>query len=88
MSPLLVEMATTTANHQILYQLSKKHNGDLFSPLALDSLAQVLNSREDIKPVIYNTKKLIAIINLPFVFFVLILILSMEWFIRKRYGAY
>ena len=87
-SPLLVEMATTTANHQILYQLSKKHNGDLFSPLALDSLAQVLNSREDIKPVIYNTKKLIAIINLPFVFFILILILSMEWFIRKRFGAY
>lgn len=87
-SPLLIEIANTTADHQALYNLSKRHNGELFTPNDLEKLAQVLNAREDIKPVIYNTKKLVDIINLWWIFGLLILLLSLEWFIRKRNGAY
>ncbi len=87
-SPLLIEIANTTADHQALYNLSKRHNGELFMPSEMEKLAQVLNAREDIKPVIYNTKKLVDIINLWWIFGLLILLLSLEWFIRKRNGAY
>ncbi|CAN5262558.1 hypothetical protein BH09BAC5_BH09BAC5_20300 [soil metagenome] len=87
-SPLLIEIANTTADHQVLFNLSKRHNGEMYTPSDLDKLAQVLNSREDIKPVIYNTKKLVDIINLWWIFGLLILLLSLEWFIRKRHGAY
>ena len=87
-SPLLIEIANTTADHQALFNLSKRHNGDLFMPGNLEKLAQILNAREDIKPVIYNTKKLVDIINLWWIFGLLILLLSLEWFIRKRNGAY
>jgi hypothetical protein len=87
-SPLLVEIANTTADHQVLYNLSKRHNGELFQPNNLEKLAQTLNAREDIKPVIYNTKKLVDIINLWWIFALLIALLSLEWFIRKRHGAY
>ncbi len=87
-SPLLVEVANSTADHQVLYNLSKKHNGDLFLPTQLEKLAQILNAREDIKPVIYNTKKLVDIINLWWIFGLLIILLSLEWLVRKRHGAY
>ncbi|MEO6241378.1 MAG: hypothetical protein ABIQ40_08625 [Bacteroidia bacterium] len=87
-SPLLIEIANTTADHQALYNLSKRHNGELFMPSELEKLSQVLNAREDIKPVIYNTKKLVDIINLWWIFGLLLLLLSLEWFIRKRNGAY
>ncbi len=87
-SPLLIEITNTTADHQALFNLSKRHNGELFMPVDLEKLAQALNAREDIKPVIYNTKKLVDIINLWWIFAMLILLLSLEWFIRKRNGAY
>lgn len=87
-SPLLIEIANTTADHQVLFNLSKRHNGELFNPNELEKLAQVLNSREDIKPVIYNTKKLVDLINVWWIFGLLMLLLSLEWFLRKRHGAY
>jgi hypothetical protein len=87
-SPLLVEIANTTADHQVLFNLAKHHNGEMFAPTDLDKLSAVLNSREDIKPVIYNTRKLIDLINLWWIFALLMGLLSLEWLLRKRHGAY
>jgi hypothetical protein len=87
-SPLLVEIANTTANHQVLYNLVKRHNGELFLPSETQKLIDALNKREDIKPVIYNTRKLEDLINLWWIFGLVMLLLSIEWFMRKRNGAY
>ncbi len=87
-SPLLIEIANSTADHQVLFNLSKRHNGEMFAADNFDKLASVLNAREDIKPVIYNPKKLIDLINLWWIFGLLMLLLSVEWFLRKRHGAY
>ena len=87
-SPLLIEIANTTADHQVLFNLAKRHNGELFASKDLEKLAKILNSREDIKPVIYNTKKLVDLINLWWIFALLLALLSLEWFLRKRHGAY
>ncbi|GAB4132700.1 MAG: hypothetical protein Fur0041_04280 [Bacteroidia bacterium] len=86
--PLRAEFTNTTANHQELYALSSKHNGKMYFPDQLKTLAQDLLSREDIKPVIYNPKKLIELVNLPWIFVLILLLLSVEWFLRKRNGAY
>jgi hypothetical protein len=87
-SPLMIEIANSTADHQVLYNLSKRHNGEMFEANNFDQLPSILNAREDIKPVIYNPKKLIDLINLWWIFGLLLLLLSLEWFIRKRQGAY
>jgi len=87
-SALVVEAVNTTADHQTLYNLAKKHNGELLNVNELSKLSEVLNAREDIKPVIYNPKRLVDFINLKWIFFVLLGLLSLEWFMRKRYGAY
>lgn len=85
---LQVELTNTVANHQLLYSLAKKHDGDLIYPKQLDKLAEMLNAREDIKTVSYSEKKLREVINLKWIFFLLLALLSFEWFIRKRNGAY
>jgi hypothetical protein len=87
-SPLVIEFANTTADHQVLYNLAKRHNGEMYMPAELDALHDALLKREDIKPVIYNSKKLLDLINLWWIFALIMLLLTAEWFFRKRNGAY
>lgn len=87
-SPLMVEAANTVADHQVLYSLAKKHGGDMVYPKDLDKLKELLTNRDDIKTVSYTEKKLNDLVNLKWVFFLLLGLLSIEWFLRKRNGAY
>jgi hypothetical protein len=57
-------------------------------PKDLDKLVNKLNSRDDIKPISYSEKKLTDLINLKWIFFLILALLSVEWFMRKRNGAY
>ncbi len=86
-SALQVELVNTVADHQLLFSLAKKHNGTMVYPNELDKLVKQLNSREDIKSVSYSEKKLTDLINLKWIFFLLMALLSFEWFMRKRNGA-
>jgi hypothetical protein len=87
-SALQVEQSETVADHQLLYALSHKTGGELFYPNQLDELAKALDQRDDIKTISYSHYKLEDLINLKWVFFLLLLLVSVEWFLRKRSGAY
>jgi hypothetical protein len=87
-SALQVELTNTVADHQLLYSLSKKHDGEMVYPANMQSLSEKLNAREDIKTVSYSEKKLSDVIGLKWIFFLLLALLSAEWFMRKRNGAY
>jgi ATP-dependent Zn protease len=85
---LQIELVNTVADHQLLFSLTKKHDGELLYPNQLDELAAKLIARNDIKSVSFSEKKLSDVINLKWIFFLLLLFLSAEWFMRKRNGAY
>lgn len=85
---LQIELVNTVADHQLLFSLAKKHDGELLYPNQLDELAAKLIARNDIKSVSFSEKKLSDVINLKWIFFLLLLFLSAEWFMRKRNGAY
>jgi len=87
-SALQVELTNTIADHQLLYSLAKKHDGEMVYPKDLEILTKKLNSRPDIKSVSYTQKKLSDLINLKWIFFLLLSLLTFEWFMRKRNGAY
>lgn len=87
-SPLQVEWTNTTADHQLLFSLAKKNNGEMIYPNEMEKLSDKLNKRDDIKSVSYSEKKLNDLINLKWIFFIILLLISIEWFIRKRNGAY
>ncbi len=85
---LQIELSNTVADHQLLFSLAKKHNGEMIYPTDLENLSKKLNNRDDIKSISYSEKKLNDLINLKWIFFLLLALLSLEWFIRKRNGAY
>jgi hypothetical protein len=87
-SALQIELTNTVADHHLLYSLAKNHGGEMMYPNELDKLAEKLEAREDVKSVSYTEKKLDDLLNLKWIFFLLLLLLSAEWFIRKRNGAY
>jgi hypothetical protein len=86
--PLQVENINTLADHQLLYNIAQKHDGELLSPNELNKLIEKLNNRNDIKTISYSQNKLSELINLKWIFFLLLALMSLEWFIRKRNGAY
>ena len=85
---LQVEQNETVADHQMLNTLSQKTGGQLFYPSQLSELSALLQSHNDIKTVSYSQMKLIDLVNLKAIFFLLLVMLSMEWFFRKRSGGY
>lgn len=87
-SPLQIELTNTVADHQVLYNIAKKHNAEMIYPNDMDKLIEKLITRNDIKSISYSDKRLNDLINLKWIFFVLLLFLSIEWFLRKRNGTY
>jgi len=82
------EFTNTIANHQLLYNLSKKSGGEMLYPSQIDKLADLLQKRDDIKVVKYTQKRFNDLVNLYWIFFIIIALLSAEWFLRKRNGGY
>jgi hypothetical protein len=87
-SELQAEQTETVADHALLYSWAHKRGGELFYPSQLDSLSALLLSKEDIKTVSYSQVKLLDLVNLKWVFFLLLAFISLEWFLRKRNGMY
>ncbi len=86
--PIQLESLQTTANHQLLYSLTKRYGGQVFMPDNITALKDTLNNSPNIEPTLYASYKTQAIINLKWLFFLLLAFLSIEWFLRKFIGGY
>jgi hypothetical protein len=83
-----LEALQTEANHNLLKQLSDKTGGAFMEAKDIGSLDELLFSQETIKPTLYESFKTRSIINLFGIFFLIMFLLSLEWFARKWFGAY
>ena len=86
--PLFLEANNTKANHQLLQNISQKFGGELFYPTNVEGLTKALMANKDITSIIYEEDDLKEFISLKWIFFLLLALLSLEWFLRKRNGAY
>jgi hypothetical protein len=86
--PVFVELLNTTADHALLYNISKASDAEMFLPKDLMQLVDVIKAKEDIKPISFSESRLREMINLRWIFFLILSLLSVEWFIRKRNGSY
>jgi hypothetical protein len=84
--PVVSEKINTVADHNILNNLSKGTNGKLVYLNQLDSLKIVILKNEMIKPITYSQNETTDLIDLKWIFIVILLLLSVEWFLRKFYG--
>lgn len=87
-APLNIESLARIADHNLLYQLSANSGGSMFYPNQWDALQQSLFDRNDIAPLMYTRSTLDEVINNRALFFILLMLLAIEWFVRKRSGHY
>ena len=85
---LRLEAMNTEADYQLLNQLALRSKGEMLSRENLPKFKELLNSREDVTSVSYMNEEVQDIINLQWLFFLILALLSIEWFVRKRGGAY
>ena len=87
-SPLQLEEMRTRADHQVLYQLASQHNGVMHYMNDMEKIADEIDSKNQLKPILYDTFMTESAINLKWIFFLLLTLISAEWFIRKYLGGY
>ncbi|MBL0248647.1 MAG: hypothetical protein IT272_10935 [Chitinophagales bacterium] len=80
-----LESMQTQANHALLYLLAKETGGAVIYPDSLGSLAQKIGQ---IPATQYSSTKTQSMINLKWLFFLILGFVSFEWFIRKYLGGY
>jgi len=84
---LQIENLNLTANHQLLRELSSNTGGKFFTQNDLGQLAAQLQTQEA-RGKIYTSEAFLPIINLKWLFFVLLILVSLEWGLRKYMGSY
>lgn len=82
-----VEFRQTTANHQILNVLAKQSGGEMIMPGRVDDLYDMVSRNELVKTISYENRKFEEMIDLKWIFFMIVVLLSVEWLGRKRSGA-
>jgi hypothetical protein len=87
-SAIDLEALNTVADHQLLYQLAEGSGAKMFYPAEIDQLAEHILDREDIRPVTYTRKKYEDLLNNGWLLALIVGLLTMEWFLRKRAGSY
>ncbi len=83
---IISEKINTVANHQLLYQISKERGGKLYYKNQLEQLQKEILSSESIKSITYSHKQLTDLVNLKWIFFIILALLTTEWFLRKYNG--
>ena len=59
----------------------------MFYPKELDKLVKQLKASEVIKPIIYTERETTDLINLKWLFIIILLFMSVEWLVRKMNGV-
>jgi hypothetical protein len=85
---LTAEQTNSVANHQLLFNMADVTEGKMYLPDQLNQLEKDIETRKDLVSIIYNKKEVNDLINLKWIFFIILFLLSIEWFFRKRNGAY
>lgn len=82
-----IEGADLLANHRLLSRLAKEHNGKVY----YDS--EILNVADDIlenglKSKVHYQETVVSIISLWPLMLLILIVFSVEWFLRKYFGSY
>lgn len=86
--PVQLELYETTANHGLLKLLAQSTSGQMVYKDEMDKLHDLVVSSDRLKPVLYQSNITQPVINLKWLFFLLLALLSAEWFMRRYYGSY
>lgn len=75
------------ANYDLLYNISERNNGKFMFVRQLDSVEDLLREKE-IKNIISYSQTYSGLNNIPLILFLIIMLLTIEWVLRKYLGNY
>jgi hypothetical protein len=84
--PLNLEARQSAANHQLLRTIAKQSGGQMLLPSQLNQLAKLIRKNENVKTVVHEDKRYSDLVDVKLVFVLILALLSIEWFLRKREG--
>lgn len=87
-TPVIAEQINTMADHSLLNTLALQKAGKMYYPSQIEALKSDLLKREDITVVSYIQTTMQEIIEEKWIFILILIVLSVEWFIRKYIGLY
>jgi hypothetical protein len=81
------ELQNLTADFELLKKLADNTGGKFYPATQLPSLTQQLQQKKATS-IIHTEEMYNAAINLKYIFWILVSLLSIEWFLRKFHGSY
>ncbi|MFM7299568.1 MAG: hypothetical protein ACKO1R_00305 [Crocinitomicaceae bacterium] len=83
-----LEKTETTANHELLKQLSNQSNGKFYALKDYENFIEELNKRDDIVVLTREELSFKDLIHLIPLLILLALFFATEWFVRRWSGSY
>lgn len=78
------EIENTTTNTSFLKSLAETSGGKMIYPENINEIKTMIEKNSKIKPLFFEDLKYNDLINLKFILFLILSLLSLEWFVRKR----
>jgi hypothetical protein len=84
---LQLESLNITANHQLLKELAKNSEGRVFYPDQISTISDYLN-KNTAKGKVHSFEENLKLVHLKWVFFIILILISAEWVLRKYNGSF
>ena len=85
---LFVEAVNTVADHGLLADMAARSGGLMVRPGGLEAITEAIRKERTIAARSYAHISFSDLIGLRWIFFVLLAMLTIEWIVRRRNGAY
>ena len=83
-----VEKKNSVANHNLLYNLSKQHNGHFFQLNEINDIEDKIIDSKHFQPIIHYEIKKTTLFNSIIPLILIFIFLFLEWFFRKKFIGY
>jgi len=84
--PLDLETRQSAADHKLLAAMAKQSGGQMVYLSQISRLADLIRKNDNIKTVVYEDKHYSDLVDVKWIFIIILALLSAEWFMRKREG--
>lgn len=83
-----IELNNLVARPDLLRGISEKSGARSYQKNELSSLAEFLNKEEQNKPILFQSIDFKQFIDFRWILFIVLLLLTTEWFLRRFWGSY
>jgi len=84
---IFVETANLVADFDMLKSVAQATGGKFFTRNELENVVKEIKANDNIKPVASYQKKYSMLLNSPWYLAAIVLLLGIEWFLRKWHGG-